>query len=73
MGVFLGVRETEMERQPYCIEGVAFDEMVIRNIQQQFLRRLATVLHARVGDQEKELTAEEWQERAIATLSPLTV
>ena len=60
MGVFLGgVRETELERQPYCVEGVTFDEMVIRNIQQQFLRRLATVLRARVGDQDKELTAEE--------------
>ena len=60
VGVLLnGVKETDSERQPYCVEGVAFNEDIIRSIQQQFTRRLATVLHARVGDLEKELTAEE--------------
>ena len=54
-----GVKETDSERQLYCVEGVAFDEDNIRSIQQQFTRRLATVLRARVGDLEKELTAEE--------------
>jgi hypothetical protein len=36
VGVFLGgVKETNSEGQPYCVEGVAFDEIVMQSIQQQ--------------------------------------
>ena len=66
VGVFLGgVKETDSERQPYCVEGVAFNEAVMKSIEQQFTRRLATVLHSRVGDLEKELTPEELSQATL--------
>ena len=66
VGVFLGgVKETDSEGQPYCVEGVAFDEAVMKSIEQQFTRRLATVLHSRVGDLEKELTPEELSQATL--------
>ena len=66
VGVFLGgVKEVESEGQPYSVEGVAFDEAVMKSIQQQFTRRLATVLRSRVGDLEKELTGEELSQATL--------
>ena len=60
VGVFLGgVMETDSEKQPFAVEGLKFDEKAKRTIQQQFGRRLATVLHAQVNDQKKGLTTEE--------------
>ena len=66
VGVLLGgVKETDSEGQPYCVEGVAFDEAVMKSIQEQFTRRLATVLCSRVGDLEKELTPEELSQATL--------
>ena len=64
-GVLLcGVKETDSDRQPYCV-GVVFNEAVMRSIQQKFTQRLATVLRVRVGDLEKKLTAEELSQATL--------
>ena len=57
-----GVKETDSERQPYCVEVVAFSEAVMK---QQLPQRLATVLRSRVGDLEKELTPEELSQATL--------
>ena len=57
-----GVKGTDSEGQPYCVEAVAFDEAVVK---QQSTRRLATVLRSRVGDLEKELTPEELSQATL--------
>ena len=72
VGVFLsGVRETDSEGQPYCVEGVAFDEAVMKSIQQQFTQRLGTVLRSRVGDLEKELSSEELSQATLRFIDSL--
>jgi hypothetical protein len=72
VGVFLGgVKETNSEGQPYCVEGVAFDDVVMKSIQQQFSRRLSTVLRSRVGDLEKELTTEELSQATLKFVDSL--
>ena len=74
VGVFLGgVKETDSEGQPYCVEGVAFDEAVVKSIQQQFTQRLATVLCSRVGDLEKELTPEELSQATLKFVDSVQV
>ena len=72
VGVLLnGVKETDSERQPYCVEGVAFDEDAIRSIQQQFTQRLAMVLRVRVGDLEKDLTTKELSQVSLKFIDSL--
>ena len=63
-----GVKETDSEGQPYCVEGVAFDEAVVK---QQLTRRLATVLRSRVSDLEKELTPEELTQATLKFIDSL--
>ena len=69
--LFGGVKETDSDRQPYTVEGVAFDEVVMRSIQQKLTQKLATILRVRVGDLEKELTVEEISQATLKFVDSL--